>query len=307
MLRTAGAAVTYLLVGVGSAVVGLLPWLVTGMRLPVQNLWAVNTLPEKMPITLLPFSQYELALIVAVIVTGSAIAGGFARGARVRKARFGLIAIAIGVLAVQAIATVQTSVTVSNGLSNSTASSVYLAALSAGSVAAIVIGLLVLLLIARAPRAGVAIAVSIAAVASSPWMTRIALPVGIVANESTMALLNAVRWVAPVIVGLVLAWCGLGTIGRVAAAIVSFLVLWIGPAAITAVTAAAGTRVLAPYPAEMAEYAAQVFVGALGPPGGSLSLFAVATVVMVLGLGVRWAIRLRRAAAAGSPGSTPLI
>jgi hypothetical protein len=282
------------LIGVGSAAVGLLPWLLTGMRLPQQNLWAVDTLPEKMPITLLPFSQYELALIVAVIIIGSAIAGGFARAMRARHRWIGPIAIAIGVVVVQAIATVQTAVTVSNGLSQSTASEAYLLALSVGSIAAILIGLLVLGLIALAPVAGVAIAVSIAAVTSSAWLAEIVLPFGFLANEPTMVMLGAVRWVPAVVVGLALAWCGLGTIGRVAAAIVSFAVLWIGPAAITAVTVAAGTRVLASDPAEMAKFGAQVFVTALGPRE-SLLLLAVAAVVMVLGLGARWAIRRRRA------------
>ena len=34
-----------LLIGVGAALVGLLPWIITGMRLPLQNLWASSTLP----------------------------------------------------------------------------------------------------------------------------------------------------------------------------------------------------------------------------------------------------------------------
>ena len=35
------------LVGVVSALVGLLPWLVTGMRLPMQNLWGGDSVPVK--------------------------------------------------------------------------------------------------------------------------------------------------------------------------------------------------------------------------------------------------------------------
>jgi hypothetical protein len=44
---------------------------------------------------------------------------------------------------------------------------------------------------------------------------------------------------------------------------VSLAALWIGPAFFTAVSSAAGTRVLAPYPAEMADYGMGVFVMAL--------------------------------------------
>jgi hypothetical protein len=44
----------------------------------------------------------------------------------------------------------------------------------------------------------------------------------------------------------------------------------------------------------MVQFGMQVFVSALGIPGGSLSLLILALVVMVLGLAVRWAIRRRR-------------
>lgn len=49
-------AVAWLLVGALVAVVGLLPWIVTGMRLPLQNRWAAETLPGDMPVALLPFN-----------------------------------------------------------------------------------------------------------------------------------------------------------------------------------------------------------------------------------------------------------
>jgi hypothetical protein len=62
-----------------AALVGLLPWLITGIRRPLQNLRATSTSPESMPVALLPFSQYALTLIVGLIVTGSAIAGVVAR------------------------------------------------------------------------------------------------------------------------------------------------------------------------------------------------------------------------------------
>ncbi|TFB68110.1 hypothetical protein E3O06_16510 [Cryobacterium glaciale] len=289
----------YLVMGMLSAIVGLLPWLVTGMRLPLQNLWAVNTLPEDMPIVLLPFSQYTITLIVAVIVTGSALAGGLARVTRAQHPRFTLAAIVVGVLTVQVVAIVQTAVTTAVGLTESPAAKVYLFVLTAGTLAASLIGLLILALIARAPVAGAMVAVSLAAVASSAWLNGfIAHPLSFEVSETARALLNATRWVPAVIVGLAVAWGGLATIGRVAGAVVSFLALWIGPTLFTAVSAAAGTRVLAAYPAEMLDYGAQVFVSALGVKGGSASLLIPAVIVMVLGLAVRWALRRRRLQAA---------
>lgn len=293
-LLKAISLVSYLLVGAASAIVGLAPWLITGMRLPLQNLWAVDTSPAEMPVTLLPFSQYALALIVAVIVTGSAIAGGLARATRAKRPRFALVAIVVGALAIQLVALAQTTVTVSNGLRESTAAAVYLVMLVAGSLASIMIGQLVLLLIARAPKSGAVIGMSVAGIALSTWLEGIVLPFGTVSLAPNLVLLDAIRWVPAVVVGVAVAWCGLGTIGRVSAAIVSLLVLWIGPAAVTAVTSAAGSRVLAPYPSDMVDYGAQVFVSALGVAGGSLSLLVVAVIVMALGLAARWAIRRRR-------------
>ena len=96
----------YVLFGIASAAVGLLPWLITGLTLPLQNLWNVDTLPADMPRTLLPFSQYALTLIVGLIVVGSAIAGGIARAKRETQPRLALVAVIVGVLAVQIAATI---------------------------------------------------------------------------------------------------------------------------------------------------------------------------------------------------------
>ncbi len=99
-----------------AAIIGLLPWMVTGMRLPIQNLWALDVPPEGMPITLLPFSQYTITLIVAVLVTGSAIAGGLLRLTGAQHPRFAFVATPVGVLIVQVVAIVQTVSIVAGGL-----------------------------------------------------------------------------------------------------------------------------------------------------------------------------------------------
>lgn len=71
---------------------GLLPWLVTGMRLPLQNLWASETPPQEMPLVLLPFNQYTIALLAAGLVTGEAVAGIAARALRDRLGARGVVA-----------------------------------------------------------------------------------------------------------------------------------------------------------------------------------------------------------------------
>jgi hypothetical protein len=293
--QRARIALPHLALGVSAAVLGLLPWLITGMRLPLQNLWATDTPPERMPHALLPFSQYTLTLIVAVIVVGAAIGGGLARWWRAHRAESATTGIAIGLVLTQALAATQSAVTVSNGLRDGLPSGFYVTALVTGTAITILGGLGLLMLIARASPAGAAIAVSIAAVAAGAWLNGIVLPVGTVPTEKTWAVLGVVRWVPAVLVGLAAAWAGLGTVGRAAGAVVSLLVLWIGPAVFTAVSAAAGSRVLLPYPAEMAQYGAQVFTAALGVPGVSLSLLVVAVAVMALSLALRPVLRRRRA------------
>ncbi|MES1170015.1 MAG: hypothetical protein ABUL47_04935, partial [Leifsonia sp.] len=171
-------SLVFLPIGVASAIVGLLPWIITGMRLPLQNLWATGALPGQLPIALLPFSQYSIDLIVAVLLIGSTIAGIAGRAMPARHPGTALLALLGGVLLVQLIATVQTAIVVGQGLSNRAESKIYLVVLVGGSVGAILLGAGLLALVARAPRAGALIAVSIAAVAFSSWLGGIFFPIG---------------------------------------------------------------------------------------------------------------------------------
>ncbi|TFD50785.1 hypothetical protein E3T55_08275 [Cryobacterium frigoriphilum] len=296
-MKIAGPA-AYLLLGVLAATAGLLPWLVTGMVLPIQNLWAVDVAADDMPITLLPFSQYTITLIVAVLVTGAAIAGGVLRLTRAQHPQFAFVWALVGVLLVQVVAIVQTVSTVAGGLAQGREAFIYLAALTAGSIAANLVGLLLMVLIARAPAAGALVAVSVASVAAGVWVNGlISHPFGISATEVTMALLSVTRYVPAIIVGLAVAWCGFSTAGRIIGAIVSVVALWVGPALFTGVSAAAGTRVLAAYPAEMLDYGVQVFISALGPQGTSLVSVVAAAVVAAIAFVPLRTLRRRRAPA----------
>lgn len=282
--------VLYLIAGVGSAIAGLVPWLITGMRLPVQNLWASTVVSGQMPVALLPFSQYALFLIVALLVVGSAIAGLLARATRAQHPRFAVASLVVSVAVVQVAALGQTTLVVMHGLRDTLASSLYLAGLVIGTAASIAIGLVLLVVIARAPAAGVVVAFSFAAIALQSWLDALVLPFGTVSTEPNLGLFTAIRFVPALVVGLAVAWAGIRSVGRVIAAIVGLLVLWIAPAAVTAVTSAAGSRVLAADPAQMLDYGSQVFVSALGVAGGSLSLLVSALIVMALGLGARAAM-----------------
>lgn len=286
----------YLGFGAAAAVVGLLPWIITGMRLPLQNLWAADTLPGDMPIALLPFSQYYLSLIVAVIVIGSTVAGIVGRTTSTTNRRAALFALIGGVLIVQVIALAQAAITTGIGLDGRVASALYVVALVGGTISAILLGLGMLALIARAPRAGALVAFSIAAVAFSSWLSSLVFPVRWMISELPYAdvMLQVIQVAPAVLIGVAIVWCGVGTVGRVIAAIGSLLVLWVGPTLVTAVSAAAGSRILLPYPAEMLDYGLGVFRQAIAMPELWASNLVLAVVVAVVGLVGRWIFERRR-------------
>lgn len=277
-------------IGIVAAVLGLLPWIITGMRLPLQNLWATETAPEDMPVALLPYSQYALALIVAVIVTGAAIAGIATRAMGRRRPRFGVVLVLTGLLLVEVAAVVQTTSVVAEGLERRPESDLYLAALTGLAALATLVGVLVMLLIAAAPRAGAVIGLSMAAVASASWFSGLVVPFGSV-SPGTSPLLDLVRWIPPILVGAAIAWGGVNTVGRVIAALLALVFLWVGPALVTAVTMAAGSRVLAKDPPEMIRYAQEVFGAALTEPSVVIPPLVVAIVVAAVGLVARAILR----------------
>src|SRR4051812_47444441 len=96
-------SVIFLLLGAGSALLALLPWAITGMHLPLQQLWATDTLPDQMPTALLPFHQYYALTIAALMVIGATIAGIIGRAVTAQHPRSALLALIGGVLIVQAV------------------------------------------------------------------------------------------------------------------------------------------------------------------------------------------------------------
>jgi hypothetical protein len=273
-------------VGAAAALVGLLPWLVHGMQLPLQNLGERTTGPAD--IVLLPFSQYALTVIAALLIVGAAAAGIASRSVHVR---FGFVV--LGMLVVQAIAIIQTAIVVRLILQPRTDSAVYLAFLVAVSVLAVIIGVIVAVLTARAPRAGAVVGFAITAVLASSWLGELLVPLGSIGTPSPLVVF-VLRWVGPVLVGLAIAWAGIGSAGRIIAAVAALVILWIGPALITAVQSAAGSRVLAHSIPDMLEYAQQVFGSAAAMPELVVPPLLVAVAVAAAGLVGRALTRHRR-------------
>lgn len=274
------------LIGVGSAAFGLLPWLVSGLRLAMQNLWATDTAPHRMPLVLLPFSQYAIVLLIVVIVLGAATAGLCARALRPRLPRGGVAAVAVSVLVLQVLALLQTATAVRAGLARRVEADLYLAALVAVAMVAIVVGALVMGLVAVGPGAAAVVGLSVAALASGPWLGALAFEVTDPrsASSMTLQLLELARWAPPVLVGAAIAWGGLRTTGQVAAAAASLLLLWVVPPLTTGIQSAAGSRVLADEPLVMAHYALTVFKRALTMPELVVRPLIVALVVAAAGI-----------------------
>ena len=282
----------YFLAGVVAAVLGLLPWLITGLRLPLQNLWATEVLPGRMPIALLPFSQYQLSLILGMIIFGSALAGLFTRAMPTEDRGRAMRWVGGGVLLIFVGAGVQTTVVLLRGLADESRTELYLAVLVALTLLAIVVGLMALALLAIAPVPGASIGATLGAMAAGIWLNALIFPSRSVGTEVNTRLLGYATWVPAILVGLVLAWCGLNSVGRVVAWVVDLLLLWIIPAGLTAMSYGTGSRVLARNPVEMLSASGQVFRLAHGPAGISLRLAMVAFVIGVIGWVLRRLVRL---------------
>ncbi|WP_380166495.1 hypothetical protein [Jannaschia sp. R86511] len=271
-------------VGVAAALLGLLPWLVAGARLPLQNLWAEPTGPKDMPRALLPFSQYTLTLLLALVVTGYGAAGTALRALGVHRDRTTVRSAGAALLAVHLLATVQTAGVVGTGLTGRTASGLYLAALLVVTILSVLVGLLVLALLVARSRAAAVVGLTLLAVVLASWLGQLLVPWGSVPDDDRVRLLTAVaRWAPAVLVGAAIAWGGLRSRAGLAAAAGGLVVLWAVPAAVTAVTSAAGSRALLRQPLELLSYASEVLRAALLLPEVVLPPLVLAVLVALLG------------------------
>jgi hypothetical protein len=205
------------------------------------------------------------------------------------------------VLGVQALAIVQPAIVVRDGLQERSASTLYLGGLVAVCVVSFLVGLVALLLIARAPRAGALLGMTVGAVAASSWVAGFLGPLIAAGPATLVGAADLLPWVTPVLVGVAIAWAGVNTVGRVLAVLASLAVVWIAPAAMTGISNAAGSRALANDILDMLDYAVSVFRTALFTPEIALRPIVAAIVVAVVGLLVRWVWgRVRRARSAAA-------
>lgn len=285
--------VVSVLAGVLCALVGVLPWLVHGARLALQNLWAAPTVaPSEMPLVALPFSQYQLDLVAGVIVIASALAAGAARFLVARGVKVARPAVVLGLLLAQVAALVQTAGAVASGLGFSATvaspvddSQIYLVIMIGWIVVAILVGAGVYLLLTAKAHSAVVIGVAIAAVVLDAWIRGFADPLGAIPQSSGGLVLFVATWAPAAVVGVAIGWTGIRSVFGAVAALAALGVLWVGTAAITALVAAAGSRALLRLPAELAHVAGMTFAAELLGPALAVALAGAA--IAVLGLAIR--------------------
>lgn len=279
-----------LAIGLAAGLLGLAPWLITGARLPLQNLWGAQVMPAQMPLALLPLNQYQSITLVALMVAGGASAGFAVRRWSPARRLLATWCAAGALAAVQVAAATQSFTVLAGGLAPGQRSSLYLAGMLAGVAAAIAAGLVSLLLLAARSTALAALGVGLVAVPLVSWL---GAGVGAVAGVGNVPVLLTMmwRWLPAVLVGVALAWCGLRPAVRAPVWLVDLGLLWVVPAVFSAVSSALGTRVLAGDLPAMAAMGKQVFASALGPAGGAGPTIVLALAIAVLGTVIREQIR----------------
>ena len=272
----------WLPVGLVAGIAGLLPWLLTGMTVPPQNLWATDASHADLPAALLPLSQYRLGSVVVLFMTGGAIAGLIARSAQRRWSASGFWSLAFGVVLVQLFAIVQSSVVVGMGLRMGMASFAYLASAVLVGILAAVGGFVVFALIASAPRGGALLGVAIAAVPAAAWVA--AFPAFLSGARSNDVVVLIDVWGPAVIVGVAIAVCGLGSFGRVIAALLALAIVWALPAVNAGVHAIVAPHALAQTRTELVSHGIRVFRENILLFDTSLLPLAAGAVIAILGL-----------------------
>ncbi|MFP5359272.1 MAG: hypothetical protein ACLGHM_02070 [Actinomycetes bacterium] len=280
-----GAGAIGLAAGIGlvSAVVGLAPWLVTGERLPLQNLWAAPTLPDDMPFALLPLNQYFVAAIAAMLIVGGGVAGTVMRVRAARGRALPVWPAVVGLLVVQLGSLAQSAAVLRPGLRAdagvSAYAQAYLVAMVLGTVLCSALAVVVLLMIARAGVAGAAVAWGVASIALGSWLSALLKSepaFGTAVSGSVLS--HFYQWLPVVGAAAAAAWSGFVTARRAVATLVILVMLWVLPALVTAMSYVL-TPMYTTYPEDMLLAGLDVLRMALGPDGGAPRRLVVAVTV----------------------------
>lgn len=298
-------AATAAAIGAASALIALVPWLLTGARLPLQNLWATEVRPQDMPLALLPLSNYSAVETSAMLVIGAAIAGAVAAICNARGRIVSARMVLVGVLVVQLGALAHAAIALRGGLGDGSRAELYLWTLVGAAALSIALGALVLLGIASRRPAPFTLSVSAAAVALGQWLIMLVAAAFPTTTTLPAMVWNLTAWLPPVVVGVAVGWCGVRSVGRAAASVASVVIIWAGPAFLTALFYGLGSRIYLQYPAELVPAMRQVFGLALGNQGQGPQRVIITVALAVLTAAVLYGLRRSDRASVDAPPSPP--
>lgn len=158
-------------IGACCAIFALSPWLITGMRLPLQNLWATNTLPGDMPFALLPFNQYALGSLTGLIILPYALISLLIRVLESQRVRVNGQIMAATVATFQLFAIIQSTIVVLNGVQRNRAGRAYVGIMFSALVLMVLCGLVVYWLLRRPGHPTGMVGVAIIAAPLVSWLT----------------------------------------------------------------------------------------------------------------------------------------
>lgn len=280
----AGSAPAGFAVGLVAAVVGLLPWLIGGGRLPLQNLWATEVRPEDMPFALLPVNQYYAVTVFVLILMGGVFAG-LAVHVVARSRRVSVWPAAVGLLLVHVVVVAQSFTVVARGLglgvSADSRSVVYFTGMLGGAIVAVLLAQGGLWLISRRSAGPITLAIGLWAVPFGLWIGQALMTLCGSSGVPSFAI-EMMRWLPALIVGVALVWCGVRPARRIAVWLVVLAAVWVTPALFTTVQYTLGIRATYGDLAEMMSVARPVFPSAMAdqiPP--ALAALAIAVVGVI--------------------------
>jgi len=270
--------------GIGAviALVGLAPWLGTGARMPLQNLWATEAMPDDMPLVLLPLSNYYAVSAAALLVIGAAIAGTVVAIVRARGLSMSVSATLAGLLVVQVAALAQSALALAGGLGDESRARLYLWVLIAAVLLAMGLGVLVLLGIASRRPVPATLAIAAAAVALGTWLSEALVLVMPGGTGGPVIVWQFAEWLPAIVTGVAVGWCGVRTLGRTVASLAAVALIWVGPAALVALFYGLGSRIYLQNPEELVPAMKQAFQMALGSVGHGPQRLAITMGVAAL-------------------------
>lgn len=271
-------------------VVGALPFLLAGLRLPPQNLWDTEQLPETMPHVALPFSQYSITLLVAMGVVGGVSAALTGLAAPREQRRRAVRAALAGATLAAAVALAQTSIVVHGGLDGSKRAELYFTAIVAVTVLGVVLGLVVGQAVVSGRPGLRAAGLAVLSFLLISWLGAILRIHDSIGSGPWQALYNAIPWLTAVVAGIGLALCPPRSGRAVLAWAGALVILWVAPALFTAVGYVAGSRAIlaGSPPSEWLDAGLDVLRAALLPGNKPLGPLALTVAV-----GLLWLLALR--------------